>query len=485
MAAFPDTLLDESAGRGARVVALALAADLAAARDRLAGNRDPSALHDFRVALRRLRSWLRALRAEVEESRPRPAVRRLRRVAKASNAGRDAEVFVEWLREAEPRLELLGQGAAQWMATRFARQQAEAEHVLAEVLSKDFDRAREQLSERLSTYRAVLHVDGGTKDAALATVMAELVRKAAESLLASLPRVTARRRADDVHRARIAGKRLRYLLEPVAPHLEGGDALIERLKTLQDTLGDMHDAHLWLLILRAVEGERTPPPGRATARRPTAARGAGAGDEVRPTRAGFAQLARAARRHAAGGYDRFRREWSPGRAKRFFRDVERVAAALAARGRRGVEIERKYLLRGMPAGLPAAAVQEMAQGYLPGERLVERLREVRNNGERRCYRTVKAGRGVSRLEVEEETPPSAFDVMWPLTKGRRLTKRRHRVPAGALTWEIDEFTDRDLVLAEIELPREDAAVRFPEWLAPYVEREVTGDPAYLNSALAR
>jgi CYTH domain-containing protein len=75
--------------------------------------------------------------------------------------------------------------------------------------------------------------------------------------------------------------------------------------------------------------------------------------------------------------------------------------------------------------------------------------------------------------------------MWPLTKGKRLTKRRHRVPQGDLTWEIDEFTDRDLVLAEIELPSAETPVEIPDWLEPWVEREVTGDVAYLNWTLAK
>ena len=52
-------------------------------------------------------------------------------------------------------------------------------------------------------------------------------------------------------------------------------------------------------------------------------------------------------------------------------------------------------------------------------------------------------------------------------------------------WEVDEFTDRDLVLAEVELPSEDVEPRLPEWIAPYVEREVTGEPEYLNVNLAR
>ncbi len=65
-----------------------------------------------------------------------------------------------------------------------------------------------------------------------------------------------------------------------------------------------------------------------------------------------------------------------------------------------------------------------------------------------------------------------------------MAKRRHRVPEGSLVWEIDEFTDRDLVLAEIELPARSADVPLPDWLRPLVVRDVTDDPAYLNENLA-
>ena len=60
-----------------------------------------------------------------------------------------------------------------------------------------------------------------------------------------------------------------------------------------------------------------------------------------------------------------------------------------------------------------------------------------------------------------------------------------RSTSTAHTWEIDEFKNRDLVLAEIELESEDDDVAFPDWLAPAVQREVTGEPEFQNINLAR
>jgi adenylate cyclase len=98
---------------------------------------------------------------------------------------------------------------------------------------------------------------------------------------------------------------------------------------------------------------------------------------------------------------------------------------------------------------------------------------------------MKLGHGLARQEFEEETTREVFEALWSITKGRRLRKRRYFVPAEGRTWEIDEFLDRDLFLAEIEIPSIDFAVAMPEWLEPYVVSDVTLERAYANFALAR
>lgn len=150
------------------------------------------------------------------------------------------------------------------------------------------------------------------------------------------------------------------------------------------------------------------------------------------------------------------------------------------------EIERKYLLRGRPEFPHATAVLDIDQGYLPGERLSERLRRQRHpDGGTSYYRTIKLGSGVRRIELEEETDARTFEHLWQLTEGRRLTKRRYIVPHGEDVWEIDEFTDRPLWLAELELDHAEAPVEIPSWLAPVLVREVTDERAFSNRSLAR
>jgi phosphohistidine phosphatase SixA/CYTH domain-containing protein len=149
-----------------------------------------------------------------------------------------------------------------------------------------------------------------------------------------------------------------------------------------------------------------------------------------------------------------------------------------------LEIERKFLLRGLPEMGEATECIEIDQGWLPGQRLRERIRRVRSDQGETYLRTLKLGQGVQRLEIEEPTPAPLFEQLWPLTEGCRIRKRRYRVREGDLLWEIDAFADRDLVLAEVELDSASQRPAFPAWLADYVLREVTDDPRFTNLALA-
>ena len=485
---FDASILDDTAPRAARLVALHLIEELSLERERLSQSRGSETLHDFRVGLRRLRSWLRALSPSLEGSLPRACIRRLRRMARESNAGRDAEVFLGWLATTESQLSKKDQPAVRWLIERFQRQEREAESELESRLKRDFQRTRERLDERLAMYSVQAHVHAGVREPLFSTVIAGLLREGGEDLRRRLKRVRSVDDINEVHQARITGKRLRYLLEPIAPHVVAGPALLAHLRGLQDSLGDLHDAHVWLMVLRHVVAELAMEEGRQmassiTAHHQKAKKHTSASKG--PPRSGLIALARLAHERAVTAFDRFNSEWVDGHGKGFHKEILELADRLDARSPSTLEIERKFLLKSLPDAMPNATELKIEQGYLPGDRLVERLRSVMSNGHTAYVRTVKVGAGLVRTELEEETSAEMFQKMWPLTKGRRLTKKRHRVPQGEFTWEIDEFTDRQLVLAEIELPSAETEVKIPDWLEPWVDREVTGEVAYLNSTLAK
>lgn len=155
---------------------------------------------------------------------------------------------------------------------------------------------------------------------------------------------------------------------------------------------------------------------------------------------------------------------------------------MAANGR---EIERKYLLKDLPAGIADHPSVEIDQGYVPGTTIRERVRRMVSADGVRFVRTVKLGSGLDRLEFEEETTRDFFDAVWPLTRGKRVRKRRYLVPAPGGLWEIDDFLDRELVLAEFEMESVDQRVEVPAFVQAVLVREVTDEPDYGNFRLAK
>ena len=92
-------------------------------------------------------------------------------------------------------------------------------------------------------------------------------------------------------------------------------------------------------------------------------------------------------------------------------------------------------------------------------------------------------RDLVRDEYEYEIPLADAEALLELCGGHRLKKTRYLVPYHGHTWEVDLFAGHleGFCLAELELKSEDEAFDLPPW----VGKEVTGDPRYYNSALAR
>ena len=143
------------------------------------------------------------------------------------------------------------------------------------------------------------------------------------------------------------------------------------------------------------------------------------------------------------------------------------------------EIERKFLVKGDAWRVPGTGTL-YRQGYLStvAERSV-RIRLAQDKG----YLTVKGITvGAARAEYEYEIPmEDASEMLNELCERPLIEKTRYRVGYRGLVWEIDEFSGENsgLIVAEVELEREDQAVMLPDWLG----EEVTADPRYYNSNL--
>ena len=148
----------------------------------------------------------------------------------------------------------------------------------------------------------------------------------------------------------------------------------------------------------------------------------------------------------------------------------------------GIEIERKFLLDGLPPALAFARRRAILQGYLAIDGDTEvRIRRTPAGS----TLTIKHGSGEVRVEEELELGERQADALWELTDGRRLQKvapRQMRVDGHDV--EVDEYAGAldGLVVAEVEFIDEASAQAFEP--PALFGRELTGDPAYANRNLA-
>jgi CHAD domain-containing protein len=234
--------LRSPAPQGIRLVALGFLEDARAASEKLKRAPDPRALHDFRVAIRRLRSWLRSFRGELDGATRRKDRRALHDIAAATNRGRDVDVQLDWLRGASRGLNLKRRRGADWMNQYLTTRQAVAGDPVNAALLRKFSRVRKDLGRRLASFE--LPVKTTKPMPTLASAIAARLATHLAALDDALANVHAVTDEEKAHKARIAAKRLRYLLEPAAPHVKHGPDVLRMLKSLQDELGALHDAHV-------------------------------------------------------------------------------------------------------------------------------------------------------------------------------------------------------------------------------------------------
>lgn len=146
-----------------------------------------------------------------------------------------------------------------------------------------------------------------------------------------------------------------------------------------------------------------------------------------------------------------------------------------------VETERKFLVRGA-AWRHGATSAVLKQGYIADDaRVAVRVRIAGDE----AYLTIKGAKsGISRLEYEYAIPvDDAEELLTRLCQRPIIEKTRYTLHHEGLEWVVDEFAgdNAGLIVAEVELEREDQPFARPAWAA----EEVTDDPRYLNVNLVK
>jgi CHAD domain-containing protein len=219
----------------ARVTSPERAAVEAQALPRSPGDEDPEAIHDFRVALRRLRTLLRPARRVFGERRLRALSAELGCFAREVGALRDEEV----LRETLAALELPSPARAgldAWLLQRARQERTRRRRASALVAGTAGGPAVGDTLARLE-HRLGHRRRGELAAAALAEGALARAAAGVAGLLDYRPTDAAR-----MHALRIRYKRLRYTAELFAPLLgERAAAHAKAAARMQKRLGELHD----------------------------------------------------------------------------------------------------------------------------------------------------------------------------------------------------------------------------------------------------
>jgi len=220
-----------------------------AARERLTNVDDQEALHDFRVAMRRLRSTLRAYQPQLAALVPAKLRRRLRELARATGEARDVEVQIAWLERRRTELPPGRRAGVPWLMARLTERRDRTYQDIRERIAPKFDRLARRLRRALESPPA----PDATLPPSLASLIAELLLDQGSDLERRLALIRSPGNHAEAHAARIRVKRARYLLEPVVPEAAPAAPMLRRLKQVQQLLGDLHDLHVVIVRLGDAE----------------------------------------------------------------------------------------------------------------------------------------------------------------------------------------------------------------------------------------
>ncbi|MGB2818890.1 MAG: CHAD domain-containing protein [Burkholderiaceae bacterium] len=223
--------------------------------DALRGNPASEHVHQARVALRRMRSAMRAFDSRGEDF-PARLGKGLRWLAQTLGTARDWDVVVEQTVPAITSTVSVDDADARVLLRCARRAQARStKAAVAAVSSRRYARLVLRIARwSMEDTAAATHSVGESA--------ASLLEQAADRLFKdarSFSRLGRHKR----HRVRIHAKRLRYALDLLAPSLPGRGAAeyIEALAALQDTLGELNDASVALASL----ADAVPAEGAASA----------------------------------------------------------------------------------------------------------------------------------------------------------------------------------------------------------------------------
>ncbi len=209
---------------------------------------DPEELHDMRVAIRRLRAYLKTAEDALEPEWRDDLRARLKWLGGELGPVRDLDVLTERLREEAEDFEQPEAGAATRLVRALERERQEARSAMLAALRSDpYFELLDDLEDAARSPRLL----GEMETEALAAKAFRKLRKQAKRVDDSSP-------DDELHEVRKTGKKARYaaeLAEPVAGKRSG--RFVKAAKRFQDVVGDHQDAVVAEGRIRAISSGRS------------------------------------------------------------------------------------------------------------------------------------------------------------------------------------------------------------------------------------
>jgi CHAD domain-containing protein len=214
------------------------------------GGADMDAVHDMRVASRRLREAMRLLEPLYPRKEFRAWYRNVRAITRALGPVRDSDVFIDAFSQLGAQL---GENGRRYVAFAVGYRMGQRTYEL-DVLNDRLAKLDLEESRRSFKILAGSPADSGLAGRTLADFAHAEVAVRAATVFGAQP---AALKVDTIaaqHALRIDYKRLRYAVEAFAPcYGEVFDDVHSTLTTFQDTLGDLHDLHVFLDMVRSPE----------------------------------------------------------------------------------------------------------------------------------------------------------------------------------------------------------------------------------------
>ena len=146
------------------------------------------------------------------------------------------------------------------------------------------------------------------------------------------------------------------------------------------------------------------------------------------------------------------------------------------------EIERKFLVINDLWRDAIKSQQVLKQGYIANQ--PHATVRVRISDEEAHLNIKSKTTGISRSEFEYEIPlDDAENLLNEIAQKPFIAKTRYKVACGEHIWDLDVFEgdNAGLIMAEVELLREDETFELPAWAGA----EVSDDRRYYNSSLVK